>query len=175
MYDVSETLTSVGSAGVETFANLANTAFGGAERLVALNLNAVRTLMEDGTARTRAFLDVKDAEGLTSLSMATQPGLEKIVVYSRSVCQIAADTQEALSGVVEGQVSEFSQNAAQMLDSAAESAPPGSELALDALRSALSVANSACGSMSMAARQVSEMTEATLATVAVKKPGRKAG
>ncbi len=174
MYDVSEKLYSVSKASVETFVDMANTAFGGMERLAALNLNAARTLLEDSATGTRALLDIKDVQSLVSLqSMMAQPGLQKAGVYSRSVCRIAADTQEALSGVVEGQVCELSQSASHALDEAAKAAPLGSDLGVNALRSALVAANSAYSSMTMAAKQVTEMAEATLAAATVVKASRK--
>ncbi|MBK8119665.1 MAG: phasin family protein [Sulfuritalea sp.] len=174
MYDISEKLSSASKASVDTLVNMANTAFGGMERLAALNLNAARTLMEDGAARTRALLEVKDVKSLVSLqSMMAQPGLQKATVYSRSVCRIAADTQEALSEVVEGQVSEFSQSASQALDEAAKRAPPGSDLGVNAMRSALAAAGSAYDSMIKASKQVAEMAEATLAVASVANSSRK--
>ena len=175
MYNLPEQLSSASKAGVETLVNMANTAFGGAERLAALNLNAARTLMEDGATRTRVLCGVEDLQGLVSLqSNLAQPGLEKAAVYSRSVYQIAADTQEALSDVVEGQVSEFSRSASEALDSAVKTAPGGSDLAFNAIRSSISAANSAYDSMSRAAKQFSEMAGATLAAVTVVRSGRKA-
>lgn len=174
MYDVSEKLSSVSKASVETFVNMANTAFGGMERLAALNLNAARTLMEDSATGTRALLDVKDVQGLVSLqTMMAQPGLQKAGVYSRSVCRIAADTQEALSEVVDGQVCELSQSASKVLDEAARTAIPGSDLGVNAMRSVLDAANSAYNSMTMATKQVTEMAEATLASATVVKSSRK--
>jgi len=175
MYKVPEQLTGVNRAGVETLVTLANAAFAGAERLAALNLNAARTLLEDSAANTRALLAVKDVQDLVSLqNTLAQPGLEKATDYSRSVYQIATETREALSEVVEGQVSELNKNASLALDRAVKTAPAGSDLAVNAMRSALSAANSAYDSMSKAARQAAEMAQATLAVATAAKPGGKA-
>ena len=175
MYKVPEQLTGVNKAGVETLVTLANAAFAGAERLAALNLNAARTLLEDSAANTRALLAVKDVQDLVSLqNTLAQPGLEKATDYSRSVYQIATETREALSEVVEGQVSELNKNASLALDRAVKTAPAGSDLAVNAMRSALSAANSAYDSMSKAARQATEMAQATLAVATAAKPGGKA-
>jgi phasin family protein len=112
MYSVPEQLTSANKAGVETLVTIANTAFSGAERLAALNLNAVRTLLEESTANARALLSVKDMRDLVSLQTTlARPGLKKASTYSRSVYQIAAETHGALSEVVEGQVTELAKNA----------------------------------------------------------------
>jgi phasin family protein len=179
MYNVSEQLTSTNKAGVETFMTIANATFAGAERLAALNLNAARTFIENSAANTRALLAVKDLEALVSLQKSlAQPDAEEAADYSRRVYEIATQTHEALSQVVEGQVSELNKNLGLALDKAVKTAPAGSDLAVNALRSAISAANSAYDSMSKAAKQATEMAEANLAaaTAAVTpiKSGKKA-
>ena len=175
MYKVPEQLTSANKAGVETLVTIANAAFAGAERLAALNLNAARGLLEDSAANTRALLAVKDVKDLVSLhNTLAQPGLERATVNSRSVYQIATATQEALSDVVEGRISEMKKGASLTLDKAVKTSPAGSELAITAIRSALSAANSAYDDMSKVARQVTEITQAKFAAATAIKPASKA-
>jgi phasin family protein len=107
MYKLPEQFASANQTGVETLVTLANAAFGGVERLAALNLNAVRSLLEDGTTNARTLVEVKDAQGLVSLrTRLAQPVMDKASVYSRSLYQIVTETQEALSEVIKNQVSE---------------------------------------------------------------------
>ena len=107
MYKLPEQFASANRASVETLVTLANAAFGGVERLAALNLNAVRSLLEDSTTSVRALVEVKDAQDLASLqTRLAQPGIDKAAVYSRSLYQIATETQETLSAVIKNQVSE---------------------------------------------------------------------
>lgn len=179
MYNVAEQISSTNKASVETFVNLANATFAGAERLAALNLNSARNFIENSTANTRALLAVKDVEALVSLQKSlAQADPEKAATYTRRVYEIAAQTQEALSQVVEAQVSELNKNLGLALDEAVKTAPAGSDLAVKALRSAISAANSAYDSMAQAARQANEIAEANLAAAAAavvpKKPAKKA-
>lgn len=170
MYNVSEQLTSANKASAETFMTIANTAFAGAERLAALNLNAARSFVEDSAANTRALLAIKDVEAMVAMQKSlSQPDTEKATAYSRRVYEIATQTHEALSQVVEAQVSELNKNLGLALDKAAKTAPAGSDLAVNALRSAISAANSAYDSMSKAAKQATGIAEANLvaATAAV--------
>ncbi|HQY95329.1 phasin family protein, partial [Caldilinea sp.] len=82
MYKLPEQLASAHQASVETLMTIANAAFGGVERLAALNLNAVRSLLEDSTTNARALIAVKDAQGLVSLqTQLAQPGLNRATVY----------------------------------------------------------------------------------------------
>jgi hypothetical protein len=92
-----------------------------------------------------------------------QPAVEKAVAYSRSVYEIATQTQEELSKVVEGQFSEMNKNVATALDKAAKNAPAGSDVAVAAVKSAIAAANSAYDSMTKAAKQVAEIAEANVA------------
>jgi len=170
MYNVSEQLANTHKAGVETFMTIANATFAGAERLAALNLNAARTIMEDSAAKTRALLAVKDVEALVSLQKSlAHPDSESLSTYSRRVYEIASQTQEALSLLADIQISELNKNLGLALDKAVETAPAGSDVAVNALRSAISAANSAYDSMSKAARQATEIAEANLvvATAAI--------
>lgn len=151
-------------ANIEALLTLANTAFASAERIAALNLNTARTLLEDGVNNTKALLGAKDVQELISLqSTLTQPSVEKAVAYSRSVYEIATQTQEEISKVVEAQFSEANKTVASALDKAAKNAPAGSDVAVAAVKSAIAAANSAYDSLTKAAKQVAEMTEANVA------------
>jgi hypothetical protein len=79
------------------------------------------------------------------------------------VYEIATQTQEELSKVVEGQFSEMNKNVATALDKAAKNAPAGSDVAVAAVKSAIAAANSAYDSMTKAAKQVAEIAEANVA------------
>jgi len=151
-------------ANIEALLTLANTAFASAERIAALNLNTARTLLEDSVNNTKALLGAKDIQELISLqSTLTQPSVEKAVSYSRSVYEIATQTQEEISKIVEAQFSEANKNVATALDKAAKNAPAGSDVAVAAVKSAIAAANSAYDSLTKAAKQVAEMTEANVA------------
>ena len=150
-----------------------------AEQISTTNKAGVDTFMTLASAHTRALLAVKDVEALVTLQKSlAQPDAEKAATYTRRVYEIATQTQEALSQVVEAQISELNQKLALALDEAVKSAPAGSDLAVNALRSAISAANSAYDSMTKAARQANEIAEANLAAAAAavvpKKPAKKA-
>jgi len=164
MYTTPEQLASANKANVETLLTLANTAFASAERLAALNLNTARTLLEESVSNAKSLLAAKDAQELLGLqSSLAQPAVEKAVAYSRSIYEIASQTQEEISKVLEGQFAELNKNIATALDKAAKNAPAGSDVAVAAVKSAIAAANSAFDSMSKAAKQVTEIAEANVA------------
>ncbi len=164
MFTAPAQFTTANKTNVEALLTLANTAFASAERLAALNLNTARTLLEDSVASTKALLGAKDIQELISLQTSlTQPGVEKAVAYSRGIYEIASQTQEEISKIVEAQFSEANKNVSTALDKAAKNAPAGSDVAVAAVKSAMAAANSAYDSLTKAAKQVAEMTEANVA------------
>jgi phasin family protein len=164
MYATPEQMANANKANVETLLTIANTAFASAERLAALNLNTARSLLEESVTNAKALLAAKDAQELLGLqSSLAQPAVEKVVAYSRSVYEIASQTQEELSKVVEAQFAELNKNVGAALDKAAKNAPAGSDVAVAAVKSAIAAANSAFDSMNKAAKQVAEIAEANVA------------
>jgi len=164
MYTTPEQLAGANKANVETLLTMANTAFASAERLAALNLNTARTLLEDSVNNAKSLLAAKDAQELVGMQTAlAQPAFEKAVAYSRSVYEIATQTQEEFSKIFDSQYVEINKNVSTVLDKAAKSAPAGSDVAVAAVKSALAAANSAYETMNKAAKQVAEMAEANVA------------
>ncbi|MDK9702098.1 MAG: phasin family protein [Sulfuritalea sp.] len=108
MVSVAEQLANANKARVETLATIADAAFSGTERLAALNVGCARSLLEDGVQDLRAVLAADDLQDLVSLqSRLVQPGSEQVAGYSSSVFEIAIQTRQALSRVVEAQVLEM--------------------------------------------------------------------
>jgi phasin family protein len=158
-----EQIAATNKANVEAALTLANTTFASAERLAALNLNTARTLLEEVVSNAKALLGAKDMQEILTLqSSLAQPAIEKAVVYSRSIYEIASQTQEEFSKVVESQFAEVNKNVAAVLDKAAKNAPAGSDVAVAAVKSAIAAANSAYDSISKAAKQVAEIAEANV-------------
>lgn len=164
MYTTPEQLAGANKANVETLLTVANTAFASAERLAALNLNTARTLLEDSVNTAKTLLAAKDVQELVSMQAAlAQPAFEKAVAYSRSVYEIASQTQDEFSKIFDSQYVEINKNVTSVLDKAVKNAPAGSDVAVAAVKSAIAAANSAYETMNKAAKQVAEMTEANVA------------
>lgn len=141
----------------------AKTNFDAAERLVALNLNAARASMEDGSAALRALLAVKSPAELAALQTAfVKPAAEKAVAYYRASYEILAQSVEAAVKPFEAKVAELNGAFTAQFEKAAKSAPAGSEAAIAAMRNAIVAANSTFDSVNKATRKVVELTEKNL-------------
>jgi hypothetical protein len=112
----------------------------------------------------RALLNAKDVQELINVA-AAQPNVERIIAYSRSVYELATQTQAEFTRVLEGQAGEFN-NVAGILDKLAKNAPAGSDVAVAAVTSAIAAANSAYSSFSQTAKQATEMAEQNVAAAA---------
>jgi phasin family protein len=164
MFATPEQFAAANKASVEAMLSLANTALASAERIAALNLNTASSLLEDGVANTKAILGAKDPqEAMAVQASLAQPNVEKAVAYTRSVYEISAQSKEEVSKLLEGQFGDFQKQVAGLLDKAAKSAPAGSDVAVNAVKSAIAAATSAFDSMNKAAKQVAEIAEANVA------------
>ena len=123
MLTTPEKLASANKAAVETFFALANTAFAGTERLAALNLSAARSFLEDGVANAKALFGARDPQQLVALQTTlAQPAVDRFISYSRDLYEIAAETKEEVSKLVEAQFAELAEANISAATKAAEKA-----------------------------------------------------
>jgi phasin family protein len=172
MYVTPEQLATVNKANVDALINLAQSNFAMFEKLSALNFNATKAAFEDALNHAKALTQVKDVQELVNLNVTVaQPSLEKAIAYSRSVYELATQSQAELTRFAESQASEVNKNVVGLLDKLAKNAPAGSDVAVAAVKSALAAANSAYDSLSKVAKQATEIAEANFsaATTAVTK------
>jgi phasin family protein len=163
-YAIPDQITAANKVGIEALLTIVNTAFASTERLAALNLNTARSYMEDSMSSTKSLLGVKDPQELLGFQASlAQPNLEKAVSYSRSLYEIASQTQEEMGKVFEAQFAELNKTVSSALEQAAKNAPAGSDVAVAAVKSAIAAANSAYDSVTKAVKQVTEMAEANVA------------
>lgn len=164
MYVTPEQIQAAGKANVETMLSLAATQFAAIEKLATLNANAVKAAFEDSVNSTRALFGAKDVQEFVNLqnTLAT-PALEKAMAYSKSVYEVAAETNAELSKVAEKRVAEWNENFSTLLDQAVKNAPAGSDVAVAAVKSMIAAANSAYDNMSKVAKQANEIAEANVA------------
>lgn len=164
-----EQFAAANKATVDSLLSVANTALASAERIAALNLNTVRSALEDSVSGAKSVMAAKDPqEALKLQSSLAQPAVEKAVAYSRSVYEITSQTQQELAKMVEAQFGDFQKSVAGMVEMATKSAPAGSESAVAAIQNAIAAATSAFGNMNSVAKQFAETAQANIASVTKK-------
>lgn len=166
MYVTPEQIAASNKAGVEAIIGLANSQFSAFERWSTLNLNATKAAFEDSVNHTKALLGAKDVQEFINLNAAAaQPALEKAIAYSRSVYEVAAQSQAELTKAIEAQAAELNRSVVTFLDKVSKNAPAGSDVAVAAVKSALAAANSAYDSFTKVAKQATEIAEANFSAV----------
>lgn len=94
-------------------------AFGGLEKLIALNFNTAKQSLENANSVTHELFAVKQAQELLDLSRSqAQPQLEKILSYGRELAAISMDTRTELWQIVS------KQGSGEVVTTVAVTAPP---------------------------------------------------
>jgi len=163
MYLTPEQIVGANKASMEALLGLASTQYAAFERLSTLNTNAAKAVFEEGLVRAKSLLGAKDAQEYFTLNAAAnQPSLEKAIAYSRSVYEVAAQTQGEIAKFVEARAAEFSKNLLGMLDKASKNAPAGSDVAVTALKSTVAATTAAFDQLSKATKQVVNFADASV-------------
>src|SRR5690606_41359023 len=103
-----EQFAALGQANLESLMSLAGSAIARAERLAELNLNTVRSVLEDSMATTKKLAEAKNPQDLVSLQTElTKPLIVTAVSYARRVLSIASQGQQEDSCSCETQTAEL--------------------------------------------------------------------
>ncbi|MBL8482707.1 MAG: phasin family protein, partial [Rhodocyclaceae bacterium] len=158
-----EECAALAEANVESSVSLVNSLMVSVERIVALNLDVGRSVMEEGIARAKAMLAAKDPQALLAVHAAGQPDVSRLVEYSRTVFDIVTQTQEDISRMIEEKVVEGGKRFTDTLQGSALAAPYPADLALAAMRQAMSGADAAYDNIGKALTQVATLAQSQLA------------
>ena len=164
MYVTPEQIQATTKANVDAILSLATSHFAAIEKFASLNANAVKAAFEDSIANARALSGAKDVQELVNLqSTFAQPAIEKAIAYSKSVYEVATQTNTEFTKATERRVSEWNENFVGLLDKVSKNAPAGSDVAIAAVKSMLAAGNAAYDNMNKVAKQATEIAEANVA------------
>ena len=142
---------------------LTGKAFESVEKLVELNLTAVKSSMEESTANAKQLLTAKDAQEFMALTASqSKPSAEKALAYSRHVAGIASSVQAEFTRAAEVQIAETSRKVAALVDDVSKNAPAGSENVITMMKSVISNANAGFEQLSKTTKQAVQTMEANV-------------
>jgi phasin family protein len=163
MYQTPEQLVALNKAGLETAVRFAGIALEGAERFFEVQMKAAKGAFADGVQQAKAFAEIKDPQEFAQIkSTLMQPNMEKTASYVKSVYDVASSTQAEINKLVEEQVSEFNKQVVTTLDKMVKTAPAGSDVAVAALKSAISGINATYENIAKSAKQFVDLTQANV-------------
>ncbi len=174
-----EQLVAVQKAGVETTFDMLIKVFDGFEKLVELNVQAVKSaLAESQEILAKAFSAKEPHELWSQQTSSAQPTIEKSQSYWRHVYEILSSTQAEVAALAEARFKQHQNDAQAFIDSLAKNAPAGSENAVTAwktfITTASETANAAYETATKAAKQAVETVESNLNAASSAKRTRQA-
>lgn len=133
------------------------------EKVVALNLAAVKASTEESTAAAQQFFAAKDPQEFMAL-VTTQAKLsaEKAQSYGRHLAEIASSTNAEIGKLVEAQVAETKGKVVSLVSEVSKNAPAGSEQAVAMLKSVIDTANAGYEQLSKTAKQTTQTVESNV-------------
>ncbi len=163
MYQTPDQLMAMNKANLEAAVRFAGIALEGAERFMEVQLKAAKGAFADGVQQAKVIAEIKDPQEFAQIKNSLmQPNMEKTASYVKSVYDVASATQSEFNKLVEEQVSEFNKQVVTTLDKMVKTAPAGSDVAVAALKSAISGINATYENMSKSAKQFVDMTQANV-------------
>jgi len=114
MFPLPEQLSSAAKSQWETqlqiFSTFGHTVFDGAEKIIALHLDASKAAIAKTTDTAQHLLAVNDAREFLHYSTSqAQPGIESVLAYSRQLFGIASSTQAQLLEAAKARINHASQ------------------------------------------------------------------
>ncbi len=164
MMIIADQITAKNRANLDTFSGLATKTYTGFEKLVELNLAAVRALMTESFKYTQSLLAAKDTQQFIALQSALMaPMAEKATAYGRHVYGIVVEASSEFTKTYESKAAEGQKAFAAAMDKMVKNAPAGTESALAVIKSAMVSSQSALETAQTAARNALVMAENNLA------------
>jgi phasin family protein len=134
------------------------------EKIVALNIAAVKASSDDYAAATKDLQTAKNPqEFFVLVSSYAKPITDKLAAYNQHMTDIFSTTKTDFSSFAEAQIAECKTKVNDLLEAITKNAPAGSENAIAMLKSSVTSANDGYEIMSSAAKQTVDTTEAHVA------------
>jgi len=162
MYNPSEQIAELGKANVANAIKLASLSIDKAEKLVALNLNAAKLALAQGVEGAQAAASVKDVQELFALrSKIAELGVQSALGYSRTLYELSSEAQNEFSALAEEVWTAYTKGVATWVEKASQSAPAGSDVALNAFRSTIAASTAVFDQFQKATKQVVNLADAS--------------
>lgn len=151
------------------FNTLTATAVGSVEKMIELNLNATKSVMDNTAATMRQVLAAKDPQEAMSVSTSqVQPAAERALAYGRHVSTLVSTMQAEFTRTVETQTAQYRQQISRLVDDLSKAAPAGSEQMMAMMKTALGSANAGYEQLSRSSKQATETMQANIEAATAK-------
>jgi phasin family protein len=147
----------------EAWLTIVNQNFALGEKLTNMTLEMLRGNMERFAQQSQTLMAQKEPQAAwQEMQKFLSSNLEELMNQQRKVAELLKQHRNELSKVAEEQINAINKEIAELLDNLAKSAPAGSEVAINAAKSALAATSAAYENIQKAFQQVNEIVEANL-------------
>jgi phasin family protein len=154
-----EQISAANKANLETLAQLSRKAFDGVEKLMELNLQVAKTLMQENVDYLNDSSKAKDAkEYFAKQANFVQPMTEKAIAYSRHFYNIANETQAGINEVAREDIQKRTSQVQKMMSDVSSQTPGSSDAMVNMIKQAVANANTAYESTQKAVKQAIDMS-----------------
>ena len=138
-----------------------------AEKLFKLNMNAARIAFAQGVEGAQAAASVKDVQELLAIrAKYAESGVQSALSYSRTLYDLASEAQAEYSSIAEESWASYTKGVAAFVDKASKSAPAGSDVAVNAIKSTFAASTAAFDQFQKATKQVVNLADASVRAAA---------
>ena len=149
---------------LETFNALTSKAVQGVEQVVALNMATAKSQLEDGLATGKEMSQAADPKAAMSLAAAKlQPGVAGANAYNQQLGVIIAEIREEFTRAADAHVAEAKSNLSALIYDVTKNVRPGSENAVEIVKTAIDNAFSGYEQVTKATKQAVQAVEAQIA------------
>lgn len=142
MFPIPEQLSAASKANVAAqfalFSSFSSKAFESFEKIIELNISAVKNSLAESNVAAKQLLAAKDPQEWFSVTAAfAQPSAEKAIDFGRQLAGITSGVQAEITKAAETHISESSRKVLELVEEFSKSAPAGSEGAFAFIKSAI--------------------------------------
>ena len=167
MYNATEQFAELNQANVSNAIKLASLSIENAEKLVSLNINAAKMALAQAIEGAQAAASVKDVQELIELrTKLAEVGVQSATGYSRTLYELSSEAQAGFSALAEDAWRAYTKGVASWVERASQSAPAGSDVAVNALKSTFAASTAAFDQFKKATKQAVELADASVRAAA---------
>ena len=167
MYNATEQFAAFNQANVSNAIKLASLSIENAEKLVQLNINAAKLAIAQAVEGAQAAASVKDVQELVALrAKLAEVGVQSATGYSRTLYELSSEAQAGYSALAEQSWADYTKGVAAWVEKASQSAPAGSDVAVNALKSTFAASTAAFDQFQKASKQVMNLADASMRAAA---------
>lgn len=157
----------INKANVEQAAKFAALAIDNTEKLVTVNLNAAKVAFAQGVESASAAVTIKDVkEFLAFPTRYAESGVQYTIAYSRNLYDVVSAAQAQYSALAEETLAGYTKGLASWVERASQTAPVGSDAAINAMKSTVAATTAALDQFQKATKQVVSFADASVRAAA---------